>query len=77
MDKPTDAAIDVVKLQSNGKVAAEDMAGSSSALPFDQLHMVSAELPDSLQQETVAPKPCILHLSVPHVVQPCTACSLS
>jgi hypothetical protein len=30
----------VVNLSSNGKVGAGDVAGSSSALPFDQLHMV-------------------------------------
>jgi hypothetical protein len=41
IDKPTEAAIDVVKLASNGKVNADDVAGSGSALPFDQLHMVS------------------------------------
>ena len=42
IDKPSDAAIDVVNLSSNGKVGAGDVAGSSSALPFDQLHMVNA-----------------------------------
>lgn len=40
IDKPREAAIDVVNLSSNGKVGAGDVAGSSSALPFDQLHMV-------------------------------------
>jgi ABC-type multidrug transport system ATPase subunit len=39
IDKPQEAAIDVVNLSSNGKVGAGDVAGSSSALPFDQLHM--------------------------------------
>ena len=42
IDKPQEAAIDVVNLSSNGKVGAGDVAGSSSALPFDQLHMVRA-----------------------------------
>jgi hypothetical protein len=46
IDKPQEAAIDVVNLSSNGKVGAGDVAGSSSALPFDQLHMVSGYVSD-------------------------------
>lgn len=48
MDKP-DTGVDIVNLGSNGKVGYDDVPGSSSALPFDQLHMVSGA--SKLQQE--------------------------
>lgn len=61
VEKPTESAIDVVNLASNGKVGADDVAGSSSALPFDQLHMVGVTHADLLLRRPHH-QTCTLHV---------------